>query len=273
MATAPFDFFDVRVLRTTRLSPGFVRVTVGGRSLAGFASGGRDQRFKLFLPRPGQDEVAIPRGQGTDWWPAWQRMDPDERALMRTYTVRELRREAAELDIDFALHGDCDGPASRWAATAETGSPVSLLGPTEEDNAGVDFRPPPDTDQVLIAGDSSALPAIAGILAWLPAGLPALVWIETQHEADRQHLPTRADARITWLPHGQLPSALHASRHLPTADTSPYAWVAGEASCVRDLRRHLVNDRGLDRQRVTFSGYWRRDTSEDTLIQQAIATT
>ncbi|WP_347877292.1 SIP domain-containing protein, partial [Streptomyces sp. 8K308] len=83
-----------------------------------------------------------------------------------------------------------------------------MLGPTEEDNGGVDFRPPPDTDQVLIAGDSSALPAIAGILAWLPAGLPARVWIETQHVADRQHLSTRAEAEITWLPHGRLRTAL-----------------------------------------------------------------
>ncbi|TDC75487.1 siderophore-interacting protein [Streptomyces hainanensis] len=276
MSARPFEFFDLHVLRTSRISPGFARVTVGGDELHRFLGGGRDQRVKLFLPRPGQHRAAVPRGEGTGWWPAWQRMDPDERAPMRTYTVREHRRGVGELDIDFALHGACEGPASRWALVARPGAPLSLLGPTEEDNAGVDFRPPPDTERVLIAGDSSALPAIAGILDWLPAGMPARVWIETEHAADRQRLSTRADAEITWLCRDRLPApapnpllAALRDRHLPPGTS--YAWLAGEAGHVRALRRHLVNDRGFDRGRVTFTGYWRRDASEDTLLQEAMA--
>lgn len=51
-ATAPFRFFDVHVIRTRRLSPSVVRVTFGGERLAELASGGRDQRFKLFSRSP-----------------------------------------------------------------------------------------------------------------------------------------------------------------------------------------------------------------------------
>lgn len=34
---------------------------------------------------------------------------------------------------------------------------------------------------------------------------------------------------------------------------------------MKALRRHFVNERRLDRRRVTFVGYWRRGLSEDAL--------
>ena len=36
-----------------------------------------------------------------------------------------------------------------------------------------------------------------------------------------------------------------------------YAWIAGESSVVRTLRRALVDELGWDRQQVCFMGYWR----------------
>ncbi len=41
-----------------------------------------------------------------------------------------------------------------------------------------------------------------------------------------------------------------------------YAWIAGEAATVRDLRRHLVQDLGADRRWVAFMGYWRLGRAE-----------
>ena len=37
-----------------------------------------------------------------------------------------------------------------------------------------------------------------------------------------------------------------------------YAWLAGESRTVVALRRHLVGDRGIDRNAVAFMGYWKR---------------
>ena len=42
-----------------------------------------------------------------------------------------------------------------------------------------------------------------------------------------------------------------------------YAWIAGEAGCVKELRRHLVRGVGLDRQQVAFMGYWRHGKAEN----------
>jgi NADPH-dependent ferric siderophore reductase len=75
---------------------------------------------------------------------------------MRTYTVREHRKDVGELDIDFAVHGPGGSPATRWAARASEGSRVALLGPVVEDNGGVDFQPPRDADWVLLTADETA---------------------------------------------------------------------------------------------------------------------
>ena len=41
-----------------------------------------------------------------------------------------------------------------------------------------------------------------------------------------------------------------------------YAWLAGEAGVVKLLRRHLVQEAGMDRSSVAFMGYWRLGRSE-----------
>jgi NADPH-dependent ferric siderophore reductase len=42
-----------------------------------------------------------------------------------------------------------------------------------------------------------------------------------------------------------------------------YAWLAGEASAIKALRRHLVGDVGVDRRAVAFMGDWRLGRSEN----------
>jgi NADPH-dependent ferric siderophore reductase len=247
--------------------------------LAEFASGGRDQRFKLFFAKGdrAEDSALVPREAGDDWYAAWRALDPDERACMRTYTVREQRRELGEVDVDFAVHRGA-GPAGDWALNALAGDKICALGPSVADNAGIDFRPPPETDWILLAGDESALPAIAGILDWLGPGRTVRAWIEIGHADDVQGLRTWADAEITWLVRGagqSLTRAISTAR-LPQGGDLPYAWIAGEAAEVRTLRRHLVGapaegGRGIDRRRVTFTGYWRRGASEEDLLAELVA--
>ncbi|MFI6564705.1 siderophore-interacting protein [Streptomyces sp. NPDC050534] len=269
---APFRFFSLQVVRTRRLGPSLVRVTFGGEDLHAFRSDGRDQSLSLFLPHPGQREPAVPYELGDGWWQAWRELPDGVRAVMRSYTLRSLRRDPDEIDIDFVLHTPC-GPASGWAARAGAGDRVVLLGPAVADNRAIRFRPPADTDLTLIWGDETAVPAVSAILESLPAGAPARVWLEVRDAGDIQDLATEADAEITWLVQDAdaggaegSPMALDALRtaQLPPAER-PYAWIAGESGCVRQLRRHLVGERGIDRRRVTFVGYWRQGLSEEQL--------
>ncbi|MEU9183201.1 siderophore-interacting protein [Streptomyces sp. NPDC048484] len=286
---APFRFFTLQVIRTRRLGPSMVRVTFTGPDLHAFASDGRDQSLSLFLPRPGQSEPVLPMEYGEGWRQAWIDTPEDVRAVMRSYTLRALRQDAhgatTEIDIDFVLHGaepDAEpgtesatpaGPASRWAADAGAGDRAVLLGPSVADNGAIRFRPPADADLVVVWADETALPAASAILETLPTGTRARVWLEVPSEGDCVRPVTAADAEITWLVRDEgAPTATEAIRaaQLPAA-RAPYAWIAGESGCVKELRRHLVREREIDRKRVTFVGYWRRGLSEEQLRAQAAA--
>ncbi|MCX4811253.1 siderophore-interacting protein [Streptomyces sp. NBC_01239] len=267
---APFRFFSLQVVRTERLGPSLVRVTFAGDDLAYFLSDGCDQSLSLFLPHPGQVEPAVPYELGDGWWQAWRELPDGVRAVMRSYTLRGLRRDPDEIDIDFVLHEPA-GPASRWASRAGAGDRVVLLGPAVADNRAIRFRPPEDADLVVVWGDETAVPAASAILEALPAGVRARVWLEVQHAEDVQELVTDADAEVTWLVREDQgvegsPMALGALRaaQLPPAER-PYVWIAGESGQVKALRRHFVGERGIDRRRVTFVGYWRQGLSEEQL--------
>ncbi|MEV0906203.1 siderophore-interacting protein [Streptomyces hokutonensis] len=267
---APFRFFSLQVVRTERLGPSLVRVTFAGDDLAYFFSDGCDQSLSLFLPHPGQSEPAVPYELGDGWWQAWRELPDDVRAVMRSYTLRALRRDPDEIDIDFVLHEPA-GPASRWASRASAGDRVVLLGPAVADNRAIRFRPPEDADLVVAWGDETAVPAVSAILEALPSGTRARVWLEVQHTGDMQDLVTAADAEVTWLVRENQgaegsPMALDALRaaQLPSAER-PYVWIAGESGQVKVLRRHFVGERGFDRRRVTFVGYWRQGLSEEQL--------
>ncbi len=43
----------------------------------------------------------------------------------------------------------------------------------------------------------------------------------------------------------------------------PFCWLAGEAGLVRDLRRHLVPERGIAKSDIEFAGYWRTSLTQD----------
>ncbi|WP_030179867.1 siderophore-interacting protein [Streptomyces violaceorubidus] len=279
---APFRFFSLQVVRTRRLGPSLARVTLAGPDLRAFRSDGLDQSLSLFLPHPGQAEPAVPVELGEGWWQGWRELPDGVRAVMRSYTLRALRRDGdgltTEIDVDFVLHGlDAGsgiqaGPAARWAAGAAPGDRVLLLGPALADNRAIRFRPPEDTDLVVIWADETAVPAACAIVEALPAGTPARVWLEVPHAEDVQDLRTAADAEVTWLVRdagggpGAGLAALRDAR-LPGAE-HPYVWIAGESGCVKELRRHFVGERGVDRRRVTFVGYWRRGLTEEQLRAQ-----
>ncbi|MFE1553392.1 siderophore-interacting protein [Streptomyces sp. NPDC058734] len=280
-AVAHFRFFTMEVLRTRRLGHSFLRVTFGGESLADFRSGGYDQSLSLFLPPAHVEHTELPSTDEDTWFGAWRAMPDEDRPVMRSYTVREQRRTdegVDEVDIDFVLHGDAS-PASRWAGRAVTGRRIMAIGPAVAENKSVRFQPPAATGAFLMYADETALPAAAAILDRLPAGAKVRAWFEVPHADDRLALRTDADADITWIVRekgapgpdraGRVVEEIRAAE-LPAAE-APYAWLAGEAGTIRAVRRHLVQERSIDRRAVRFTGYWRLGASEEQLLAEAYA--
>jgi NADPH-dependent ferric siderophore reductase len=260
--TAP-RFRNLTVANVTRLTPRSVRITLTGDDLAGFATDGPASHLKLVFPAPGQERPALPTvGPDGLVWPAGQ-----PRPLMRTYTPRRFDPVRGELDIDFVLHNHA-GPASAWAYRARPGDTVVVVGPRGR------YLPDPASGWHFIAGDETALPAIATILEVLPPGVPAVVIVEVADAEEQLPLDSKADLRVTWLYRGEATagSALElavAAAELPSGDGQVF--VAAEARAMRRIRRHLLNDRGIDSDRLYTRGYWMygeadhpdHDTGED----------
>ncbi|MFK0243469.1 siderophore-interacting protein [Amycolatopsis azurea] len=268
LRSEPFLHFDAVVLATAPIGESLVRVTFGGPGLRDITTCGPDQRIKVFLPSSPGASPRVPTGE--DWYARYREMPEAERPAMRTYTIRALR--PGEIDVDFVRHGDV-GPASRWAGAAKPGDEVVIYGPnarfpheeTDPSRRGADYLPPEGSAWKLIVGDETALPAIGGIVEGLASGERARVFVEVPVEGDRQQWRTDGEVEVTWLSRdrttaGTLLEAVRATE-LPTEPG--YAWLAGEAGLVKELRRHLVRERGVDRKRIDFCGYWRQGKSED----------
>src|SRR5689334_15990643 len=106
-------YHRARVTAVRPVTPRMVRATFAAESFREVPPGAPDQYVKVFFPLPGQEEPRLPE-TGSDvmsWYRTYLAMPDDVRPPMRTYTVRAHRHEAAEIDVDFALHGDT-GPAS-----------------------------------------------------------------------------------------------------------------------------------------------------------------
>lgn len=288
--------FAVSVAGIRRLSDTFTRVTFTGPELHDFGTAGLDQRVKLVLPLPAVGITALPKDGS--WYDAWRSLPDTHRNPIRTYTVRAVRPQLREIDIDFVTHGEA-GPASRWVLNAAIGDELAVVGPDahgENPHSGIEWRPG-DARTVLIAGDETAAPAICAILAALPRDARGCAFIEVPHEGDAMHTGAPDGVQVTWLARAkaaaQHGSALegavrawtsrfvtaHAGAVVPDVDiehdilwevppaaphTTPdlYAWLAGEAGVIKTLRRFLVSETGIDRRQVAFMGYWRDGRAE-----------
>jgi NADPH-dependent ferric siderophore reductase len=222
------------VRETTRLTPEMVRIVVDGDDLAGFGAGAFTDHY-----------VKCRFGDKT-----------------RSYTVRDWDPDRRRLTLDFVVHGD-HGIAGPWAAQAQVGDTLEMMGP------GGGYAPDPDADWHLMVGDDAVVPAIAASLERVPVGVPAFAVIEVSSPEYEPPLQSPGDLRVTWLhraggpgEHPEAQLAAVAALELPAG--RGHAFVHGEATAVRLVRRHLVLERGLPAGSLSASGYWKlRRTDEE----------
>lgn len=192
------------------------------------------------------------------------------------------------------------GPGSAWAASVRPGDRVSFLGPSREGQLWTSWNPGA-ARRVIVAVDETAVPAAGSVLTALPEGARAtfLLEIPARDEAVANHLSDElalarrtADVELRMLPRSAdaeqgsallpaLRDALGLSGGGATAslgepvgedeivwETAPatgetYAYLAGEATMVRALRRACVDVAGIDKADVAFMGYWKRGRAEN----------
>ena len=244
-----------RVASTEWLTPSMVRVVLEGGDLAGLVMPDATDAYVNVAFRPAgasYDEVFDPQ--------TVRDSRPDQQPARRRYTVRAWDAERRRLTVDFVVHGD-SGVAGPWAAGAAAGDVLVFTGPSGG------YRPDPSAAWHLMAGDESALPAIAASLEALPAGSRAVVRVVVDGPDHEIALDSPADLDLQWL-HRQgderdeslLVAAVEA---VDFGDGTPFCFVHGEADEIRAVRRHLLTERGLTRRDLSCSPYWRRTMTDE----------
>ena len=215
------------------LTPSMVRIVVTGPDLEGFGA-----------------------GQFTDHYVKCRFGD-----RTRSYTVRDWDPGSLRLTLDFVVHGDA-GLAGPWAAQAQPGDRLEMMGP------GGAYAPDGGADWHLMVGDDAALPAIAASALRVPAGVPVFAVIEVDGPEHQQPIDSPGDLRVTWIHRTRGPGEdpqlqVEAVQNLSLPAGRGHAFVHGEATAVRFVRRHLVLERGLPVDALSASGYWKlRRTDE-----------
>ena len=243
-------FRMLRVVRAERIAPRMMRVTLGGDALAGFRSDAADDGSRLYFPADVSDTSWAPTIDGSTL------VFPDNQPPPgREFTPWRYDAEAGELDFGFVVHGD--GPASTWAANAQPGHYLGVSGPRRSRVMTG------HVDGYVLAGDDTGLPSIARRLAELPAGTPVVAVIEVANADNEQHLTTQADLDLHWVHRestkGDLSDLLTSKlRELTFPSGTIFAWASGEASSIRNVRRHILNERKIPNSHMRMTGYWKR---------------
>ncbi|QPC42615.1 siderophore-interacting protein [Kaustia mangrovi] len=249
------NFRELTVLGIRDVTPRMRRITFAGEDLESYAAGGL--HIKILIPPPGIGTPEWPTvaASGLPVWP-----EEERRPAVRTYTVRRVDPRAGEMDIDFVIHGD-GGPGTTFALRAARGDRLGIIGP-----GGGEV---PEADWYLLAGDETALPAIARILETLPREARGTALIEVADAGEDQALAHPPGMAVRWLhrdgaPAGTTDLVVEAVRQVawPEDGARVFAWAGAEYAAFRALRRHWREEIGLDRSQHLAVGYWRRGTPQ-----------
>lgn len=258
----PPNFRELQVLNSWSLTPRMQRIRFAGQDLERFA--GEDLHVRLLIPPP---DSLPPDNQPPDNQPQWPRIGPDgllawpegtARPHARAYTLRRIDPQAGWLDVDFVLHeGAGEMPGSDFAKRAQPGDRLGMTGP-----GGGGAKP---AAWYLLAGDETALPAIARMLEALPGEAQGQVLLEVADVAERQLLKRPSGIRLEWLsrhgrPAGTTDLLCDAIRQveLPPPGSGLFCWLGAERETVREIREHWRGACGLGRAEYRAVAYWHR---------------
>lgn len=235
--------------RIDDLTPRLRRFVLTGPELDGMTIDEPAASVRLLLPDP-DTGLEMPTWTGNQF-----ELADGRRAPIRTFTPRHFDADALELSIDIVRHDG--GAASDWAESAATGDEVAISGP------GRGYAIDASADAYLLAGDETALPAIAQLLEAMPPTMPVRVLVEIAHDDARLDLPGGDPVEVEWheLAAGAAPGAALVAAITALEHVAPPVWVAGEAAAVQQIRKHLFDERGLTRSEATVRGYWKHGRS------------
>jgi NADPH-dependent ferric siderophore reductase len=270
VAGRPLQSFEV--VSAERIAPHMIRVVLGSNNFETFVpSAFTDSYVKLVFIPDDVDVARLPEPLALD---SFSDLPAEKRPQVRTLTVRRVNAEAGQITVDFVVHGE-HGVAGPWALAAQPGQQIYLMGP------GGAYTPDPAADWHLLAGDESALPAIAAALEALPANAKGQAFIEVAGQEDEIPLNAPESIQVNWIYRGGRADLVPEDRAgdfaplieaVTNAEWLPgqvHVFIHGEAQAVmHNLRRYIRNERDVEKKWASsISGYWRRGRTQETFQQ------
>lgn len=244
---------------TEQVGPHLVRVVATGDSLVGLGGAdATDAYVKLLFVDP---DLGLEPPYDLD--ALRESLPGDQLPVTRTYTIRWADRQVGRIAIDFVTHGDT-GYAGPWAQQAKAGDRLVLMGP------GGAYAPAVETGWHLLAGDLSALPAIAAALEAMPAGARGTTLVEVESEDDVIDVDASADIDVQWVVNPDTDDIDFLARAIDAAawpedveaPDAVQVFAHGERESIKAVRR-VLKERGVPKASISISGYWARGRTED----------
>ena len=239
------------VINSTQLTENMQRITFKAEDLSTFDMESEGGYIKLmFNDNGGTDLSEIAEGT---------------RPMMRTYTVRNLRKEQNELDVDFVRHHhtnkimtvETGGFASAWAQNAVNGNTISIAGPGSI--KGLNHN----ADWFFLVADMTALPALSAKLEALPATAVGYAVIEINHQSDKQTLTKPQGLELVWVIKSNAQDLTDTVRAQEWKAGRVSVWSACEFNQMRALRTYFRNEKEVDKDELYISSYWKEGCTED----------
>ncbi len=249
-APRPVNFSELRLLERSFPLPGLTRLTLTVDEASELINDGL--HVKLMLPSDRTRDPVWPSvgANGVTRWP-----DGRDSLHVRYFTFRAVRPESGEVDIDVVQHSG--GVISDWALNAAPGERIGVMGP----GGG---QPPAEQQGLLIAGDETALPAIARILETCGQEASGTIVIAFPDDIEpSRYLPPSCLKVVPLAPHLFRQDVASVVQEIGAEHRVENAWFGGEYTNAQALRKIFKQELGLSQGKQLSVAYWREGLRGD----------
>ncbi|MEM9148473.1 MAG: MFS transporter [Pseudomonadota bacterium] len=239
----PSNFRILRAKARREVFPGLIRVTLEGVDVQAMAKDGVHLRIMMPKTRGRPPVWPVVAESGATVWP-----EGEDQLHARYVTVRNIRIDAREIDVDVAHHDG--GLISDWSVAENDDQPVGVMGPIGDPDL---FQ----TDNVVLAADYTGLPALARLIESVDGRVTGHLFAAApSQDALEAYLP-RSQMTVTAVSPDifaeRIADMVRACKTKPVS----YAWFAGEFAAAQAVRSVFKATFGLDKRSQLSVAYWR----------------
>ncbi len=240
----PSNFRILRAKERRQIFPGLMRVTLEGIDVEALTRDGIHIRLMMPEERGRTPVWPVVAENGSTAWPTGE-----DRLHTRFVTIREIRIDAREIDVDVAHHDG--GLISDWAALHGDKQEVGVMGPAGDHSLA-------HTKNIVLAADYTGLPALARLIESAGGEATGQVFAAApSQEMLESYLPP-SRMTVTALEPDRFSEKVADLVRTCASEPVSFGWFAGEFNAALRVRTIFKNEMGLDKKTQLSVAYWKQ---------------